>query len=415
MDFLRPGGGPPCVGTQMLSEEYLHSEEYHHYHHHHQASSFYESSDDTAAESRRRSISAYDTIPASVAAYIGCDPFASPFQFPRAPTEVPLNSSSSSNGTSNANKRRRFTIAGTDGVKYSLTGKRIGRPRIDREHTRCSECYTSSTPQWRYLTREEYATRPVSATPKRKATGATVGPDARGKIPLCNACWLRTHKARQRLKQMRDRGSATRRRVSSSAGSGSPVTTPPPAPEYGYWDLNGPYTGRGPSSDPSEVDFVQSPSSSSPSSRTFGLSSSSPPQILAEIGGGGSLVYGGGQAQAGSFYLRHLPDGNAGLLLVEPAQPPPVQLSPLVLSSESGDTNVQLPRTSLSGDYVLADPSHASASSRRAMSLGSSSPSVKAGGSISPTTASVSFPYDHTSFLPPYGGLSSSWLGCTPV
>lgn len=37
-------------------------------------------------------------------------------------------------------RRKRVTVPGLDGSRYSLTGKRIGRPRIDRGNTRCHEC-----------------------------------------------------------------------------------------------------------------------------------------------------------------------------------------------------------------------------------------------------------------------------------
>lgn len=37
-------------------------------------------------------------------------------------------------------KRKRVTVAGSDGYKYSLTGKRIGRPKVNRGNTRCHEC-----------------------------------------------------------------------------------------------------------------------------------------------------------------------------------------------------------------------------------------------------------------------------------
>eukprot|EP01055_Gregarina_sp_Pseudo9_P005494 Gregarina_sp_Pseudo_9__5493@NODE_706_length_2330_cov_16_312964_g667_i0_p1_GENE_NODE_706_length_2330_cov_16_312964_g667_i0NODE_706_length_2330_cov_16_312964_g667_i0_p1_ORF_typecomplete_len343_score2_70GATA/PF00320_27/0_013GATA/PF00320_27/0_0055_NODE_706_length_2330_cov_16_312964_g667_i02831311 len=86
-------------------------------------------------------------------------------------------------------------------------GKRIGRPRIDRTNTKCQRCGTRKTPQWRYLLSPSPNTTPSSEMPTVNGvlppnmipSNSPLGHPA-GKICLCNACWLRAHKERQRLR-----------------------------------------------------------------------------------------------------------------------------------------------------------------------------------------------------------------------
>eukprot|EP01054_Gregarina_sp_Poly1_P004347 Gregarina_sp_Poly_1__4346@NODE_2355_length_2247_cov_271_432110_g1501_i0_p1_GENE_NODE_2355_length_2247_cov_271_432110_g1501_i0NODE_2355_length_2247_cov_271_432110_g1501_i0_p1_ORF_typecomplete_len370_score29_05GATA/PF00320_27/0_0088GATA/PF00320_27/0_028GATA/PF00320_27/6_7e03_NODE_2355_length_2247_cov_271_432110_g1501_i02271336 len=90
---------------------------------------------------------------------------------------------------------------------FSHVTKRIGRPRIDRSNTKCQRCGTKKTPQWRYLLAASrdaanFISSPVDQISAELANGPVLSPSIMGnspaKICLCNACWLRAHKERQR-------------------------------------------------------------------------------------------------------------------------------------------------------------------------------------------------------------------------